>query len=359
MRVTFLLFAKVHAPIGGVKVVYEYANRLADRGHAVTVVHAVFLRKSDGALRRAARLLRFWLRRAGGRHTSAAWFTLRPAVRQQWVRWPDAAVVPDGDVVVATAWASAEWVASYPPSRGRKAYLLQHLETWAGDPERVLATWKLPLRKIAVARWLVELAAARGEEAALIPNGLDFTAFGLDRPIAARAPDAVALLCHWRPYKGTRDALAALELARKSAALSVTMFGVKARPAWVPPWVCYERNPAQARLREIYNEAAVFIAPSRHEGWGLPACEAMLCGCALVASDAEGHREFAIPETTALVFPAGDARAMAQALLRLVGDPPLRVRIAQAGNQHVRQFTWERAVTAFEDELVRLVRPHA
>ena len=359
MRVTFLLFAKVHAPIGGVKVVYEYANRLADRGHQVTVVHAVFLNRADSALRKTGKLLRYSLRRIAGLHSAASWFPLRPDVRQRWVLRPDERSVPDGDVVVATAWSTAAWVAAYPEHKGRKAYLLQHLETWAGDPERVEATWKLPLHKLAIARWLVDHAAALGETASYVPNGLDFSSFGVDRPLEARAPNAVALLGHWRAYKGTRDAVEALALARRERDLEVTMFGVMARPGWLPSWLRYVRNPSPARLRQIYNEAALFVAPSHVEGWGLPACEAMTCGCALIASDAGGHREFALPGRTALVFPAGDVDALARSVLDGVDNQPLRIRIAREGTLLVRQFTWERAVATFEGELARLVRSDA
>jgi glycosyltransferase involved in cell wall biosynthesis len=359
MKITFVIFAKVHAPIGGVKVVYEYANRLADRGNEVTIVHAVVPNRGDSALRKAGKLLRHSVRRVAGRHTAASWFALRPAVRQEWVRQPDEAAVPDGDVVIATAWSTAEWVAAYSPRKGAKAYLLQHRETWAGDPARVEATWKLPLHKIAVARWLVEHAASLGERAAYIPNGLDFSSFGIVRPLEERAPNAIALLGHWRPYKGTRDAVEALRRARTARDLEVTMFGVMPRPGWVPSWVRYVRNPSQAHLRQLYNDAALFIAPSHEEGWGLPACEAMMCGCALLASDVGGHREFAVPGTTAMVFPPGDVDALVRSILHCTDDSTLRVRIAREGARHVRQYTWERAVAAFEGELVRLAQPNA
>src|SRR5690625_6129378 len=39
MRITFLLPTFAPRPSGGFRVVYEYANRLVERGHEVTVVH--------------------------------------------------------------------------------------------------------------------------------------------------------------------------------------------------------------------------------------------------------------------------------------------------------------------------------
>jgi glycosyltransferase involved in cell wall biosynthesis len=356
MKITFVIFAKVHAPIGGVKVVYEYANRLADRGNEVTIVHAVV--PNTGTVPRERRVLRHSIasrrRQAHGRILVRA----SSAVRQEWVLRPAEAAVPDGDVVIATAWSTAEWVAAYSPRKGGKAYLLQHRETWAGDPARVEATWKLPLHKIAVARWLVDHAASLGERAAYVPNGLDFSSFGIVRPLEERAPNAIALLGHWRPYKEARGAVEAAA-GTNGEDLEVTMFGVMSRPGWVPSWVRYVRNPSQARLRQLYNDAALFIAPSHEEGWGLPACEAMMCGCALIASDVGGHREFAVPGTTAMVFPPGDVDALVRTILHCADDSPLRVRIAREGTRHVRQYTWERAVAAFEGELVRLAQPNA
>ncbi|MFT3914652.1 MAG: glycosyltransferase family 4 protein [Anaeromyxobacteraceae bacterium] len=112
--------------------------------------------------------------------------------------------------------------------------------------------------------------------------------------------------------------------------------------------MAYERRPSPARLRALYNEAAVFLAPSWTEGFGLTPAEAMACGAAVVATDAGGFREFAHDGETALVVPARAPEALAAALLRLVRDPALRVRLARAGHALIQGFTWARAADGLE-----------
>jgi glycosyltransferase involved in cell wall biosynthesis len=161
------------------------------------------------------------------------------------------------------------------------------------------------------------------------------------------------MLYHSAEWKGCSDALKALSLVHQRVpALRVTMFGVPAMPANLPTWVEYHRTPTRELLRRLYNEAAIFIAPSWTEGWGLTACEALLCGSALVATDIGGHREFAFDGLTALMCAAKDPSQLADRTLRLIHNAALRMRLAQQGNEYVRQFTWERATTKFEAVLL-------
>jgi glycosyltransferase involved in cell wall biosynthesis len=260
--------------------------------------------------------------------------------------------IPDGDAVVATAWQTAEWAAAYPDSKGRKFYLIQHLETWAGPEDRVMATWKLRLEKIVISRWLQSIAESLGERSHYIPNGLDFDAFGPDTPPESRRPDSLLMLHHTLPWKGTQDGLIALrQVIDHYPKASIRLFGTGPAPPNLPTGFEYQRKPAHLRLRALYNEAAIFVAPSMAEGWPLPPAEAMMSGCALAATDIGGHREYAVPGDTALLSPPSNPTALAANLIRLVEDDALRVRLARSGLAGVQRFTWTRAVGAFEEVL--------
>src|SRR3546814_3213520 len=89
---------------------------------------------------------------------------------------------PDADVVIATAWQTAEVVDRLPAAKGRKFYLIQHLEDWTGPRERVLATWKLPLEKLVIARWLKDIAIELGESTSYQPNAIDTAFFAMAVP---------------------------------------------------------------------------------------------------------------------------------------------------------------------------------
>ncbi len=348
MRITFVLDGAGHKPIGGFKVVYEYANHLVARGHTVTIVHPARSERQPSWYWRLRGGARYLKHRLANSYAPDAWFSLDERARLRWVPSLRERYIPDADAIVATAWRTAEWVTRYPARTGRKFYLIQHQETWSGDKSRVMATWTLPLEKIVIARWLQDLAHDIGESACHIPNGLDFDAFGCDVPPAQRDPKHLMMLYHDSPWKGSADGLAALHQAKEyHPDTTATLFGIPASPA-LPDWIDYERTPTQTRLRRLYNQAAIFVAPSISEGWGLPPAEAMMSGAALVATSAGGHLEFARHGSNALLSPPQQPDQLAQHIVQLIADPAQRIEFAQAGRAHIQQFTWARATTALE-----------
>jgi len=333
-------------------VVYEYANHLSKRGHAVTLIHPALNRKNAGLSQISRSATSFIYRRVSGTYRPTHWFRLDPSVAVRWVPTLSASFVPDGDIVVATAWNTAEWITKYPASKGRRVYLIQSWEIWDGPEDRVRATWKAPLTRIVVARWLRQLGADMGLPCIFIPNGIDLNQFGLDVPIEARDPNEVMMLYHSHPVKGSADGLAALELVHRTLPdLRATLFGTSTPDRRFPSWVKYYRLPSQKELRALYNRAAVFVSPAGMEGWPLPPAEAMICGAALVATDIAGHREYASHGETALLSPPGNPGLLAENILRFVKDTSLRLAVAKNGNTFVRKFSWERAADLLEGVL--------
>ncbi|MDH4096601.1 MAG: glycosyltransferase [Betaproteobacteria bacterium] len=93
----------------------------------------------------------------------------------------------------------------------------------------------------------------------------------------------------------------------------------------------------------------VFVLPSRREGLGVAALEAMAAARPVIASDVGGLGEAVVHERTGLLVPPGDAAALRGALARLLGDAPLRKRLGDAGPVRVRErFTADRMVEAYE-----------
>ncbi|HYX43504.1 MAG TPA: glycosyltransferase family 4 protein [Acidimicrobiales bacterium] len=360
LAVTFLLPCHSRKPIGGARVVYQYANGLASRGHSVTVVHAAVMERwqyrrplSWREPRVLARGLLDLARGARGETAAPGWQCVDPRVRLLYTSTLAPRRVPDADAVVATSWRTAESLARYPAAKGVGHYLIQHYEVWDGPKQRVDATWKAPLRKVVIAQWLIDVGRSLGlDDMVRIPNGLDHSRFRLSRGIADRGP-RVAMLSSPARLKGTAEGVAALVRARRAVPrLEAVLFGVRPRPTGLPDWVEYHQNPAQDVLAEVYNRSSIYLCPSHGEGWHLPPAEAMACGCAVVSTDIGGVRDYALPGETALLAPVGDSAALADAVVSLCRDDALRVALADAGNRRIRTFTWDRAVTSFEERLL-------
>ena len=234
-----------------------------------------------------------------------------------------------------------------------KVLLYQHFEEWSGDRDRVLATWRLPLKKIVIADWLRQIAIGEGESADYIPNGVDQTAFAIDVPLLDRDPHTVMMLYHTFDWKGSNDGLAALRAVKREVPdMKVILFGVPNEPPNLEDWIEYHQLPSQPALRALYNRAAIFIAPSWAEGWPLPPAEAMLCGAATVLTDIGGHREFGKDGQTTLFAKANDPDSFVQPLFALLNDSALRIQISQRALTYIQNFTWLRATIAMEQALM-------
>lgn len=75
---------------------------------------------------------------------------------------------------------------------------------------------------------------------------------------------------------------------------------------------------------ELMRRASIFVQPSFFEGLPLALQEAMLCGCASIATDIPGNNEIVSHEKNGLLVPKGNVQAMAEALSRLIGDSAFR-----------------------------------
>ncbi|MCL6598840.1 MAG: glycosyltransferase family 4 protein [Alicyclobacillus macrosporangiidus] len=364
MRLTFVLPGVRRVPSGGFRIVYQYASELSKRGHNVTVVHPVSVFHPMPNVKPVQRLARqvksavkIMYRMFSGWEFHVDWQQIHSGVHMVVVPTLHQHFIPDSDAVVATAWRTAEYVVKYRPCKGEKFYLIQHYETWDGPKSRVDATWRAPLHKIVIAKWLVEVGKRLGaQDMTYIPNPVDMCAFHLTRPISSREK-RIAMLYHTSAWKGSRVGIRALERVHEQVPdCRAVLFGVTPRPNNLPDWIEYYQNPPQSFLRdEIYNRSAIYLCPSDTEGWGLPVAEAMACGCAVVSTDNGGVRDFVEEGISGLLRPPRDADGLAEALVTLLDNPSMRIALAEAGHAAIRSFCLERAVSSFENTLLRYV----
>ncbi|HEV7484256.1 MAG TPA: glycosyltransferase family 1 protein [Thermoanaerobaculia bacterium] len=101
-----------------------------------------------------------------------------------------------------------------------------------------------------------------------------------------------------------------------------------------------------AELAALYRGAIALVMPSREEGFGLPALEAMASGCAVITSNAA-----ALVEITgdAALHVEPDAASLAEAMTRIASDESLRTALASRGIARAKEFTWTRCA-----ELMRM-----
>jgi glycosyltransferase involved in cell wall biosynthesis len=181
----------------------------------------------------------------------------------------------------------------------------------------------------------------------MVANGVDTELF---RPDPATSRDADRILCVGRasdPNKGVRTLIEALAHVPAPARLTLVDDDHRDNPArgWAERAGVADRVHIAGRvdtqtLVSLYRRAAVVAVPSRYEGFGLPAVEAMACETPVVACAAG-----ALPEVVATggggLLVEGNPEAMARGLRTLLADADLRARLGEQGRKGVvAAYAW-------------------
>jgi glycosyltransferase involved in cell wall biosynthesis len=95
-------------------------------------------------------------------------------------------------------------------------------------------------------------------------------------------------------------------------------------------------------LPKVYNCADVFVLPSIQEGQGIVILEAQASAKPVVAFDIGGVNETVQNKETGLLVNQGNADELADALLKLITDKPLREKMGSNGRMFVSEnYTWD------------------
>jgi glycosyltransferase involved in cell wall biosynthesis len=221
---------------------------------------------------------------------------------------------------------------------------------------------------ICVGREEYDLAAAKlpGQRVEFLPGGVDPAAFAGGDPARGRALMDLAdhhgpiILCLGRldRQKDQATLVAAWRaLARPDAAL--VLAGPETSPGYggeldrgaAGAAAPYRRpgNIAPAVVPDLLAAAALVVLPSRHEPFGLAVLEAWAAGRAVVAAAVGGPAWLLGDGVGGMLFPPGDAGALAGALAALLDDGA-RARDLGAGGRTraLERFTWDHHVAALE-----------
>ena len=103
-------------------------------------------------------------------------------------------------------------------------------------------------------------------------------------------------------------------------------------------------DASDADVDRLYRQAAMLVLPSRYEGFGFTALEAMARDCPVLASDIPAVKE--ISGDGALLLPVDDVDAWADAMRRVLVDGTLQDELRRRGATTVRRYAWEETARA-------------
>jgi glycosyltransferase involved in cell wall biosynthesis len=394
MKITFILPGIGIA--GGVRVVFEYSNRLIKLGDEVYIIYPIIPYKIILRSKLKSIIYKIMVtfvniknaRKTKLYDTNAKLSTVL-TINPRFLNLTKNSI-PDSDVVIATSWETAFFVNALPEEKGKKFYFVQHYEIWdiwnspkcweeareiekradklpiamsyivPNDPYLIKlkylvdSTYKMPLEIITISSWLKELLETHflNQVSDFITNGVNFNKFYCINKNWDKREKIILTPYRGIPWKGDLDCLEAFKIVYRAHSKDAVFwcYGPK-KPKDFPQFIKFFENPNDEYLRKLYCKAHILIVASWVEGSQLPPMEGMACKCAVIATNVGGVPDYAIPNETAIIIPPKDPYKIAEGINYLLENWDETRRIAENGYRYIQQFTWDRATLKFKEHL--------
>ena len=203
----------------------------------------------------------------------------------------------------------------------------------------------------------------------VIPYFVDGEKFS-PRPKPARSALRAGFAGQWLPRKGCSILLDAWRIVRQTCPTAELWFAGsdklwkthsavpgaeeiarEVRGAASEGWLMIAGEFSRADMPRFWNELDIAVVPSFEEPFGLVALEASSCGVPVVASKVGGLMEIVADGESGLLVPPKDAEALAQALVMLLTNEAMRLRLAEGAVRRAADYSVERRTA----ELVKLL----
>jgi glycosyltransferase involved in cell wall biosynthesis len=200
-------------------------------------------------------------------------------------------------------------------------------------------------------------------------NGIDTLRFHSDGrlrvPALQNASLVIGVVCVLRPEKGLATLIEAFaHVAAQNNDLHLAIVGSGPELARLESLAqelrVFDRcvfQPAVSDVASWLKSIDLFVVPSLSEALSNSLMEAMACGCACIASRTGGNPELIREGETGLLFEPGNTQDLAEKLRRLLDNPDLRSRVAEAGSRSIRdRFSLAASVKRMQEIYTSCIR---
>ena len=314
---------------GGSKIILEYANRLAKKGHKISIVTY---------------------------DDEPTWFPISDEIN--FIQVPEGEeikkYIPQCDLLVATSWKCIyEAVES---NKAPVAFFEQggsHLFEAEKLDERKRQVVEDRLKLVPFLYTVSQYSSDKikqlyGRDSEIIYNALDNNIF-YPREEKIKQSEMTSITIIGSEEFKFKNIEAILQVIRK----------LKERYPIQLNWVTQTKpernkeeaiiNPEQKRIGDILRNTDIYICNSEYESFGLPTLEAMTCGATVITTDTGGMRDFVQDGKNALVIQKNDNKDMEEKIELLIKDNKLRQKLAEEGIKTAQRFQWENSIEKIEE----------
>jgi glycosyltransferase involved in cell wall biosynthesis len=214
-------------------------------------------------------------------------------------------------------------------------------------------TMKLAERLIVPSDFLQQVFAKFGLTAEVVPNIIDLARFAPDpsKKVSRTDEPHIIVTRNLEPIYDIATALRALAIVKR------TWTGVRMTIAGSGPErdalteltqvldlkqnITFIGRLDNEHMAQVYQQADLFVNPSLVDNMPISILEALASGVPVVTTNVGGIPFLVEHDRTALMVPPGDANAMAEAVLNLLGNPEKAGRLASAGRDYVQRYNWQ------------------
>lgn len=308
---------------GGAKIVFEHCNRLHDRG---------------------------WNVRVFALQGQPTWFELKVPVTKFNNFLDLSKQLSKEDVIKIATWWETASVVTQSLNGNRGFYFIQDIESsYYGNEQmknRILSSYDFPLIPICEAKWVEKELIDLGKQPENISISIDKNIY--HKNDIMRNPKQILYIDRSEPLKNRRF----FEQVINSQSLSDFVFvtvGLDQVRNYSHKNHVHIRDITDEKLCELYNTSSCFLLTSSHEGFGLPALEAMNCGCPVICTRADGNEEFCINEKTALL--ADNPEDMIFKIIKIHLDKELWSKLSNNDMEMARNYDWDKTIDKLETVL--------
>lgn len=235
---------------GGIKIMYEYANRFAELGNEVRIYHSLntpyfnYPLSRPFIIRKLISLIKYHNKPV------CSWFKFNKNVQLLFLDNIEDKNIADADATISTWWSLVEPLSKLEVTKGVKLNLIQGYEDWDGNVDLLHNSYKIKnVKHIVVSPYLKEKVSFFNKENFYIPNSIDQSVFYSVKDFLLREELSFCMCYSAATLKGFNYGLEMFINLRKILPnLKLTVFGTKIRPDCLPEWVLYYQNPSDLRL---------------------------------------------------------------------------------------------------------------
>lgn len=317
---------------GGIKVVFEHANRLQKLGFDVEI----------------------W-----SLSNKPVWPLDVPLRSFKNYDQLIAALEPVEAIKVATWWETIYpvWLSSV--RHGIGVNFLQEIETWFYpddfDAQRVvISCYRKDLVNMTTSSYNLEEIRSFGLNATYIPCGYDSDVFYRQKDVDRKDDVLLGLGRSFFQKNFMFSFRAWKRLGEKRP--KFWLYGSEPDMKALDSRITYFTRPSEEEVNKLHNQATAFVQTSYHEGFCLPVLEAMATGATVVCTDAHGNRDFCEDGKNCIIVEQDNEEQLEAALKKVFNDPKLRKRLGDAAAKTAEEYNWDviiKRLASFYEDLAK------